>query len=236
MEKSGKFLYFYLLRVDIDIFYVLPSKVWEVVSSPPCRRIANTDLLWFTCVVVPNGPGRASKGTSSPGWSRSHLSFLVRPLSQLRAASGTLSISCMWSEKGRSLVQIPLDGVVVRPFLPYVSSWYIYTGFPHKIKFRVTVIIILGISFCILYHIIISFTFSLDTFNLCPFMPIISEQCGWSLLMPVRILIWRRPSVFFKAKRGKRTSYGSTRSGAVIDCCRSEWHNFCGSGDGSVSI
>jgi hypothetical protein len=61
-------------------------------------------LLGFTCVVDPHGPGRDSQGTSSPGWSRSHLSFLVSPLSQLRVASGTLSISYIWCEKGRSLV------------------------------------------------------------------------------------------------------------------------------------
>jgi hypothetical protein len=51
----------------------------------------------FTCGVVPHGPGRASQGTSGPGWSRSHLSSLKGPFSLQRVASGALSVSCTLS-------------------------------------------------------------------------------------------------------------------------------------------
>jgi hypothetical protein len=57
--------------------------------------------LGFTCVVDPNGPGRACQGTSSPGWSRSYLSFLVSPLHKVRTYKEYHSV-CPSSELGLS--------------------------------------------------------------------------------------------------------------------------------------
>ena len=53
----------------------------------------------FTCRVVPRGPCRASQGTFGPGWSRSHLSYLIGPLSLQWFALSSLSVSCTLSGK-----------------------------------------------------------------------------------------------------------------------------------------
>ncbi len=56
----------------------------------------------FTCGVVPHGPGRASQGTSVPGWSRSHLSSLTGPFSLQRVASG--ASGDFYNSKGKNFL------------------------------------------------------------------------------------------------------------------------------------
>jgi hypothetical protein len=52
-----------LLRSSIKKLII---HIWQVLSP------LETFTYLFTCEVVPHGPGRASRGTSAPGCSRSH--------------------------------------------------------------------------------------------------------------------------------------------------------------------